>query len=132
MKLPGFLEFLRGANGGIELNRLVGALGALSYVVGANGFTAWNLIQGREFDVTAYCLAFPGGLSVLGLGTAGAVALKDRQVALAHATESKTKTDEAAAHADAGTSTDEAADAAEETAEAAVDKADEIKGKRRG
>ena len=76
-------EFLRGHNGGIELNRLVGFVGGLAYIFGAIGFEGWRIFQGHEFNVTEFCLAFSGGLAVVVGGTAGAVALKDRQVASA-------------------------------------------------
>ena len=108
-----FTEFLRGANGGLELNRLIGALGGFAYIVGAHAFIAWNMAEGREFDITAYCIAFPGGLAALTVGTAGAVAIKDRNVAVAKVTESQTG--------------NPAEEAAEETAEAAVSKAKEFK-----
>lgn len=79
-----FNSIFKTANGEFEINRVIGALGSLSYVVGANLFVAWDvLVKGREFDVTAYCLAFPGGLGVA-VGSIGvAVAVKDRGVATA-------------------------------------------------
>jgi hypothetical protein len=73
-------EFLRGHNGGLEINRLVGFIGGVAYIASAITFQWWNW---ATFDVTAFCLAFSGGLSVIVGGTAGAVALKDRQVASA-------------------------------------------------
>lgn len=132
MILAGLSNALRGIGGEYELTRVVGAGGGFSYIVGANAFVAWNMVEGREFDITAYCIAFPGGLAAILVAIAGGAGLKDRNVAVAKQTESRTRTDAAAAHALAGTSTDEAADAAEETAEAAVDKAVEIKDKGRG
>lgn len=120
---------LRGIGGEFELTRVVGAAGAASYIVGANAFVAWNMAEGRSFDLTAYCVAFPGGLAALLVAIAGGAGLKDRNVAVAKATEAKTRTDEAAAHAHAGTTPDAATEAADATAAAAVDKAAEIKGK---
>lgn len=77
---------LRGAGGQIELNRLVGFVGGMAYVMCANAFVAWDtIVQGHRFDITAYCLAFPAGLAVVAGGTAAAVALKDKQVAQANA-----------------------------------------------
>lgn len=77
-------DFLRGANGGVEINRLVGAVGGLAYIIGAHWFLAHDVIfKGREFDVTAYCLSFPAGLGVVVGAIAGAVAIKDRGVASA-------------------------------------------------
>lgn len=79
---------LKGIGGEYEINRVVGAFGAAVYVIGANGFEAWQVIwKGAAFDITAYCLAFPAGLGVAVGAIAGAVALKDRSVATARATD---------------------------------------------
>lgn len=80
-----FWEFLRGSNGGFEINRLIGALGTFSYIITANGMVFYECVfNNRSFDVTAYCLAFPSGLGVAVGAIAGAVAIKDRHVARAH------------------------------------------------
>lgn len=72
------------ASGEYEINRVVGAIGSMIYIVGAHLFIGWDVIvMDREFDITAYCLAFPGGLGVCVGAIAGAVALKDRGVATA-------------------------------------------------
>jgi hypothetical protein len=82
--IPGAISnALKGIGGEYELNRLVGAFGGVAYVLGANGFVVWNMLNGAEFDVIGYCTAFPGGLAILAGGTAGAVAIKDRNVASA-------------------------------------------------
>lgn len=81
--MKGFTEALRGANGGYELNRVVGFVGGFSYIVGAHVFVAWDLAQGSTFDLVAYCAAFPAGLAVAATGSAAAVAIKDRNVAKA-------------------------------------------------
>lgn len=81
--MKGFSNLLRGIGGEFEINRVVGALGAVVYIVCANAFVAWNLSQGKEFNVTEYCLAFPSGLAVVVGAIAGAVAIKDRNVATA-------------------------------------------------
>lgn len=81
------LNALRGIGGDFELNRLVGAFGGTVYIIGANSFVAWSLHKGQAFDVTAYCLAFPGGLGVVVGAIAGAVAVKDRNVAIAKVTQ---------------------------------------------
>jgi hypothetical protein len=85
--IAGFSEALRGANGGYELNRVVGFIGGLSYVIGAHTFVAWELALGRGFDLTAYCLAFPAGLAAVAGGSAVAVSIKDKAVASAKVTE---------------------------------------------
>lgn len=78
------LNMLRGISGEFEINRVVGAFGALAYIVCANGFVAWDVFhQGHQFDLVAYCTAFPAGLGIAVAAIAGAVALKDRSVATA-------------------------------------------------
>lgn len=77
------LEALKGIGGEFEINRVVGAFGGFSYIVGANAFVAWNMHRGVPFDLTAYCLSFPTGLAAVVGSIAGAVSLKDRNVAKA-------------------------------------------------
>lgn len=80
----GWTTVLRGHGDQLELNRLVGFVGGVAYVLIANALVAWVVIyRGGEFDITAYCLAFPGGLAVIINGTSAAVAIKDRNVATA-------------------------------------------------
>lgn len=81
--MNGWTEIIRGLNGTIELNRLSLFLAALGYVFGTLGFQAYALRSGSDFDVTAFCLAFGGGFAALIGGGAGAVAIKDRNVATA-------------------------------------------------
>ena len=82
--MHGFSTALRGISGEYELSRLVGFFGGIVYVIGTHIFVGYEVFWlGREFDVTAYCLAFPGGLAVVAGGTAGAVAWKDKAVASA-------------------------------------------------
>lgn len=79
-----FSELLKTSNGEFEVNRVVGAIGTMAYIVGAHIFIGYDVfVQNRPFDVTAYCLAFPGGLGVAVASIAGAVAIKDRGVATA-------------------------------------------------
>ncbi len=87
--IPGKLtDALKGISGEFELNRLVGFFGGFVYVIAAQIFTGYTVFYlGKEFDITAYCLAFPGGLAVIAGGTAGAVAWKDKAVASAKVTE---------------------------------------------
>lgn len=81
--LAGLSSALKGIGGEYELNRVVGALLGVSYALGALVFTAWNMAEGREFDVVAWCAAFAGGAAVITGGTAGAVGWKDQKVATA-------------------------------------------------
>lgn len=78
----GFSNLLRGIGGHYELNRVVGFFGGFVYVICANLFVGYEVFYlGKGFDITAYCLAFPGGLAVVAGGTAAAIAVKDRNVA---------------------------------------------------
>lgn len=81
--MKGLSNALRGIGGQYELNRLVGAFGGIAYIVCANAFVAINIHKGNGFDVTAYCLAFPGGLAAIVGAIAGAVSWKDKGVASA-------------------------------------------------
>jgi len=82
---------LKGIGGEFEVNRVVGAFGATTYIVCANVFVAWQVLwQGHAFNVTEYCLAFPSGLGVAVGAVAGSIALKDRQVAKARSTQADT------------------------------------------
>ena len=90
-------EALKGATGQFEINRLIGAFGAAAYVIGANAFVWWNVVHlGHAFNVTEYCLAFPTGLGVAVGSIAGAVAIKDRNVATARLTSARADTADAA------------------------------------
>ena len=90
-------QALKGAGGDFEINRLVGALGTVAYVIGANAFVWWDVVKMHHaFSVTEYCLAFPAGLGVAVGSIAGAVSLKDRNVATARLTNAKADTADAA------------------------------------
>lgn len=86
-----FSNMLRGVGGEFEINRVVGAAGAAAYIVGANVFEGYEIFGlGKAFDLTAYCLSFPAGLGVAIGAIAGAVAVKDRNVASARQTDANT------------------------------------------
>jgi hypothetical protein len=85
--MRGITAILRGIGGEFEINRVVGAVGGLVYIVGAHVFIAWSMWRGQRFDLTEYCLTFPAGLGVAVGSIAGAVALKDRNVAAARVIE---------------------------------------------
>jgi len=73
---------LRGIGGEYEINRVLGGFGALCYCIAVNLFVGWNIVvESREFDVVAYCAAFPGGLAIIIGAAAGATGFKDRRVA---------------------------------------------------
>ncbi len=81
--MTGLTNALKGIGGEFELNRVVGAVGGIIYIIGAQVFVAWNMANGKEFDLIGYCAAFPGGLAVIVGSIAGAVAWKDKGVASA-------------------------------------------------
>lgn len=84
MKWFPFEEALRGIGGHYEINRVIGGFGALAYCTCVNAFVAHEVvIQGKDFDLSAYCSMFPLGLAAIIGAAAGSVALKDRQVATA-------------------------------------------------
>ena len=85
--MTGITAALRGIGGEFEINRVVGAFGGITYVIGAQVFVAWNMAEGREFDLIAYCTAFPAGLAAVVAAIAGAVGWKDQKVAAAKITE---------------------------------------------
>jgi hypothetical protein len=85
--VKGFSHILKGLGGEYELLRTCGAFGIVVYILSAVAFQGWNMLRGHDFDVTAYCLAFSGGLVAAVGGVAGAVAVKDRNVATARATD---------------------------------------------
>jgi hypothetical protein len=74
------LNALKGIGGEFEVQRVLGAVGTLVYVVSAPAFVAVGKIQ-ASFE--AFCLAYPAGLAACIGATAGAIALKDRNVASA-------------------------------------------------
>lgn len=75
---------LKGVGGQFEWTRVFGAVGVAIYIIAANGFEAWTVFyQGKPFDVTAYCLAFPSGLGVAIAAIATAAGQKDKAVASA-------------------------------------------------
>ena len=78
---------LKGIGGEFEINRLIGAFGGVVYILSAPAFQAWNIHLGHEFDVTAFCLAYAGGMAGVTGGTALAIAHKDKNVASAKVVE---------------------------------------------
>lgn len=87
----GISDFLRGPGGEYEITRGLGALGGIAYIIGAHAFVAWEIHLGRGFDLTAYCLAFPGGLAAIVAAAAGGAAWKDKGTASAKVIEKEAK-----------------------------------------
>jgi hypothetical protein len=76
------LNALKGVTGEFEIQRVLGATGTLVYIVTAPALV-WARIVAVSFE--GFCLAFPAGLAACVGATAGAIALKDRQLAKAKA-----------------------------------------------
>lgn len=79
-------NILKNGAGDYEVNRTVGAVGAISYIVMAPALTWAYFARTGLFDLVAFCTAYPAGLGVTLGSIAGAVALKDRNVAVAKVT----------------------------------------------
>lgn len=71
---------LRGINGEFEVQRVLGAFGTLAYIVCAPALV-WAGKITVSFD--SFCLSYAAGLAACIGATAGSIALKDRQVAVA-------------------------------------------------
>lgn len=76
------LNILRGTSGEFEVQRTLGAFGTVTFIVSVPVLVFAGKIA-ASFD--SYCLAYPAGIATLIGATAGAIALKDRQVAKAKA-----------------------------------------------
>lgn len=72
---------LKGIGGEFEVQRVLGAVGTLTYIAIVPVFVSTGII--KEVSVTEFCLAYPGGLAACIGATAGSIALKDRAVAKA-------------------------------------------------
>ena len=73
-------NILRNIGGEFEVGRalVVGAAGAA--IISPIGFQAWAMANGASFDVTAWCLAYPGGLAALVTSGILSVGKKDKDV----------------------------------------------------
>lgn len=74
------LEALKGINGTYEVQRVLGAFGTVVFTVSVPMLVAADVIKA---SLEGFCLAYPTGIAGLIGTTAGAIALKDRQVAKA-------------------------------------------------
>ena len=76
------LNALKGAGGDFEVQRILGAFGTIVYIM-----TAPALVWAGKVQVSfeGFCMAYPAGLGGCVLTGAGAIALKDRQLAKAKA-----------------------------------------------
>lgn len=79
------LNALKGIGGEFEVQRVLGTIGTVTYTFSVPALVATGVI--KDVDVTAFCLAYPGGLAACIGATAGAIAWKDKAVASAKVTE---------------------------------------------
>ena len=79
--MKGILNALKGIGGEYEVQRVLGALGTITYTFSAPIFVAVGVIKG--VSLTEFSLAYPAGLAACIGATAGAIAYKDRSVAAA-------------------------------------------------
>ena len=100
--MTGLSTILKGISGENEIVRTLGAGGILAYIAGAVGFVSWDMARGAHFDLVAWCAAFPTGLGLAIGAVAGAVAVKDRNVAAAKQTQAATDSVSGAVAGDAG------------------------------
>ena len=77
---------LRGIGGEVEIGRALLALASLAAIASPIGFQAWDMVRGAHFDVTAWCVAYPGGLAALVTAGILGIGRKDQNVAAARAT----------------------------------------------
>ena len=78
------LNALKGIGGEFEVQRILGAFGTIVYIVTAPAFV-WAGKVTATLDT--FCIAFPAGLGACIITTAGAIAIKDRNVAAAKVVE---------------------------------------------
>ena len=73
------LDALKGITGTYEVQRVLGAFGTTVYTITAPLFVAIGVIKG--VSLTEFSIAYPAGLVACLGATAGAISLKDRNVA---------------------------------------------------
>jgi len=85
--MSGFSNILRGIGGDFEIGRVYLAASGFAGITTPIGFQIWHMLEnGGQFDVTAWCVAYPGGLAALGALGVFTIGKKDKGVADAKAT----------------------------------------------
>jgi hypothetical protein len=78
---------LRGIGGDLEIGRVSLAIGGFFAVFSPIAFEVYEIgWNGGHFDVTAWCLAYPGGLAALVTSGILVIGNKEKQVAVARLT----------------------------------------------
>lgn len=76
-------NILRGIGGEFEIGRVLLTGASVAAIVSPIVFQAWEIHNGGHFDVTAWCVAYPGGLVALVAGGVLGIGSKDKSVAAA-------------------------------------------------
>lgn len=76
-------NIFRGIGGELEIGRTLLACASAAAIFTPIGFQAWDMAKGAHFDVTAWCIAYPGGLCALVAGGVLTIGSKDKSVASA-------------------------------------------------
>lgn len=85
------LSALKNVNGQFEVGRLLLASSGVAGLTTPIGFQIADMYHnGWHFDVTAWCVAYPGGLAALNALGVFAIGKKDKDVAAAQATNATT------------------------------------------
>jgi hypothetical protein len=81
-----FLNLLKGISGEVEIGRTLLASSGVAAIFTPIGFESWHMWHGGAFDVTAWCVAYPGGLAALSGVGVFSIGKKDKDVATARQT----------------------------------------------
>lgn len=77
-------NIFRGIGGELEIGRSLLACASAAAIFTPVGFQIWDMAKnGAHFDVTAWCIAYPGGLVALVAGGVLTIGSKDKSVAAA-------------------------------------------------
>lgn len=89
------LNALRGISGEFEIGRVLLASGGAAAIVTPIFFQAADMIWHQaHFDVTAWCLAYPGGLAAISGVGVFTIGSKDKAVAAARQTQAQPPLDD--------------------------------------
>jgi hypothetical protein len=80
------LNILKGIGGEFEIGRSLLASSGVAAIFTPIGFESWHMWHGGAFDVTAWCVAYPGGLAALSGVGVFSIGKKDQAVANARQT----------------------------------------------
>lgn len=76
-----FSNALRNVNGEVEIGRLTLFLASLAAIISPVAFQAWSMWKhDAQFDVVAWCAAYPGGLAMLMTAGVLSIGRKDKNV----------------------------------------------------